>query len=87
MADALFELLSNVLRDELCVGVRGADFDDGQRNGLADHLFDGHAQTFDLRAALADHDARTGAVDEDADLGAVAFDLDLRDSCGIQGFL
>ena len=86
-ADALLELLGDVLGDQLRVGVGGADLDDGDLHGLADHLGDLVLEALDLRAALADHDAGTGAVDEQADLGAVTLDLDGGNAGGIKGLL
>ena len=85
--DTLFELRGDVLRDELCVEVRGTDFDDVQSDGLAKLGFDLLAEHFDLRAALADDDAGAGAVDADLDLGVVALNFDLGNTGRIEGGL
>ena len=84
-ADALLKLLRDVLGNQLRVGVGGADLDDRESDGLADQLFHFLAETLDLLAALADHDAGSGAVNVDADLGGVALDLDGGDTGGIKG--
>ena len=85
--DTLFKLCGDVLRDELCVEVRGTDFDDVQSDGLAKLGFDLLAEHFDLRAALADDDAGTGAVNADLDLGVVAFNFNLGNTGGVEGGL
>ena len=82
--DALFQLGGDVLGHQLSVQIGRADFNDGDGNGLADHLRDSLLQLLDLGAALAHDHAGLGAVDEDADLGAVALDLDLGDASLIQ---
>ena len=39
----VLQLLSNVLSDQLRVDIGGANFDDGEGDGLADHLLHGEA--------------------------------------------
>ena len=87
MRDTLFELLGNVLSDELSVHVGIADLDDVELDLLADHLF--HSQTIllDLLAALADDHARPGAVEEDGDDFVAPLDLDLGNTGAVQGLL
>ena len=86
-ADALLKLLGDVLSDELGVGIGGADLNDGEGDGLADHLLDLLAQSLDLLAALADDDAGSGAVDINANLRGIALYLDGGDTGGIEGLL
>ena len=85
--DALFQLGSNVLGNQLCVGVRVLDFDDVERYRLAQHLLHFLAELFDVLAALADDDARASAGDEDLDSAVAALDLDGRNACCVQGLL
>src|SRR5699024_3420950 len=86
-ADALLQLLGDVLSHQLGVHVDVLDLDDVQSHALADHLLQGQAQTLDVSAALADDHAGTGAVQVDAHLGVVALDLDLGDTGRVQGLL
>ena len=85
--NTLLDLLCDVLRYELSIGIGGADLNDGDRYGLAYHLLDGQADALDLCAALADNDAGSGAVDIDAYLIGIALDLDGRNTGGIEGLL
>ena len=86
-ADALLKLLCDVLGDELCVGVRGANLNDGESDGLADQLLDFLTQALDLCAALADNDTGAGAVDINANLCGIALYLDGGNTGGIEGLL
>ena len=86
-ADALLELLRDVLGNQLSVGIGGANLNDGESDGLADHLLDLLAQSLDLLAALADDDAGSGAVDINANLCGIALYLDGGDTGGIEGLL
>ena len=86
-ADALLQLLGDVLCHELSVGIGGTDFDDGQRHRLADQLFHFEAETLDLLSTLADDHAGSGAVDIDANLRRITLDLNGGDTGGIKGLL
>ena len=86
-ADALLQLLGDVLGHKLSVGIGGAHLNDGDGDLLADHLGDLLLELGDLLAALADHDAGTAAVDEDANLFAVALNLDGGHAGAVQGLL
>ena len=86
-ADALLELLCNVLSNQLSVGVGSANLNDGESNGLADELLYFEAQLLDLLAALADNDTGSGAVDINANLCAVTLYLDGGNTGGIEGLL
>ena len=87
MRDTLLDLLCDILRYELSIGVGGADLNDGDRNILADHLCDFLTDALDLLAALADDDTGSGAVDENADLVGITLDLDGRNTGRIEGLL
>ena len=82
--DALLELLSDVLGDELRVGVGVLDLDDVQADRLAEEGFDFLLQSLDARAALADDDARLGGVDGHGDLGGGALDVDVGNARALQ---
>ena len=86
-ADALLQLLGDVLRHQLGAGIGALDFHDAQAHGLAQHLLHGETELLDLRAAAADDDAGSGAVDINADPGAVPLDLDGGNAGGIEGLL
>ena len=86
-ADALLKLLRDVLGNQLSVRVGRTDLDDGESHRLADELFHFLAQTLDLLAALADHDAGSGAVNVNTNLGGIALDLNGGDTGGIEGLL
>ena len=75
-ADSLFQLLSNVLCNQLSIGIRSAYFNDGESDGLADQLLNRCTQFLDLLAALADYDAGSCTVDEYAYFCGISFDLD-----------
>src|SRR5690606_23681078 len=60
--DALLELLSDRVGDQLSIDFRLADFFDVHMDGHAHALLQIGLQVFDILALLADDDARTGAV-------------------------
>ena len=82
--DALFQLLSDVLSNQLCVQVRAADLNDVQIHGLAQTSFHVLAQIFDLSASLTDDNTGAGAVDVDLDLAIGTLDLDLSNTSCVQ---
>src|SRR5690606_18152641 len=74
--DTALQLLSDVLGDQLRVGLRLADLDDVQVNFAFGAGRDVLAELLDVGALLADHDARTGGVDRHAALLVGALDDD-----------
>src|SRR5690606_5562555 len=85
--DPAFQLLRDVLGDQLGVGFRLADFDDVQVNlafGLGRDVL---AQLLDVGALLADHDTRAGGVDRHAALLVRTLDDDARHAGGVEAFL
>ena len=85
MADALFQLLGDVLRHQLCVHVGVADLDDIQLHLLADKLFNSQAVLLNLLAALADNHAGAGAVQENGNGIGAALDFNLGHARTVQG--
>src|SRR5690606_34711595 len=85
--DTAFQLLSDVLGDQLSVGFRLADLDDVQVNFAFGAGRDVLAQLLDVSALLADHDTRTGGVDRHAALLVRTLDDNARHAGGRQAFL
>src|SRR5699024_2606950 len=87
VADALLQLLGDVLRHQLGVHVGVADLDDVQLDGLADHLLHVLAVLLDELAALADDHAGTGAVEVDGHAAVAPLALDLGHLGVVEGLL
>src|SRR5690606_27044745 len=85
--DPAFQLLRDVLGDQLGVGFRLADLDDVQVNLAFGAGRDVLAQLLDVSALLADHDARAGGVDRHAALLVRTLDDDARHAGGAQTLL
>src|SRR5690606_38122418 len=85
--DTAFQLLRDVLGDQLGVGLGLAHFDDVQVDFTFGPVRDVLAELLDVGALLADHDTRTGGVDRHAALLVRTFDDDARHAGGLQAFL
>ena len=85
-ADTLLQLLGDILRHQLGVGVHIPDLNDLQVHSLAGELHQLGLNLLNVLAALADDHAGTGAMQVDADLGVVVpLDLDLGDAGAVEG--
>src|SRR5690606_11808491 len=82
--DALLELLSDRISDELGVGFRLADFLDVDVHRHAHQALQIGLQVLDVLAALADHHTRTSRVDGDACVLGGTLDDHAADRCVLQ---
>src|SRR6202012_884405 len=82
--NALLELESNALRDELSVELRLVDFQNVDEDFARRALLDVGLELVDLRALAADDDARTSGADDQAQLVARTLDLNGRDAGSLQ---
>ena len=85
--DTLFELLGNVLSDELSVHIRGTDLNNVELDGLADEGSDLSAELFDLGAIFADDHTGACAVNEQGNNVVAALDFDLGNAGTVEGLL
>ena len=78
--------LSDLLGDELSVGLGLLDLQDVQGNRFAGEGFDFLLERFCARATAADDDAGLGGVDVDRDLVGSALDINVGDTGAQRAF-
>ena len=85
VADTLFELLRDILGDELRVHVGVLDFHDVEARLFANHLFERGAVLLNLLAALPDNHAGAGAVQENRHHVVAPLNLDTGNARAVEG--